>query len=143
MSFGTHCKHYRGREMMLGKDRKCGAGIDPVFSFCEGNTFGWVTRAPCFKSNVDAPPCPSQVFATPEEARAEAEAFERYIDDFMTFVSTARGRILEIAQETNASSGAIDCPKCGTVNALRWTRARCNGHVHAQCSTKDCLGWME
>ena len=41
------------------------------------------------------------------------------------------------------SSGSIDCPVCVQPNALRFSRAGYNGHIHASCTTKDCVSWME
>jgi hypothetical protein len=100
-----------------------------------------VKRIPCLKINEDAPPCHLRVFPTKEEAEAEDAAFEAHIADFMKHMPIACNRIIEIARETNASAGVIDCPKCG--GSLHWSRARSNGHVHAKCETADCLGWME
>lgn len=135
-----HCKHYRGREMFWGKP--CAAGVDPILSFCDGERFGWVKRAPCFKTNTDAPHCPACVYPTQAEVDAQYAALEARMDDFVKHMPKAREAILEIARETNASTGMIDCPKCGG-NRLHWSRARSNGHVHAQCETADCLGWIE
>lgn len=39
-------------------------------------------------------------------------------------------------------SGNMKCPVCETGN-LRYSRAAYNGHIHAQCSTKGCVAWME
>ncbi len=41
-----------------------------------------------------------------------------------------------------AGSGTIPCPVCKT-GTLRYSRAACNGHVHAACSTTGCVRWME
>ena len=38
--------------------------------------------------------------------------------------------------------GQIDCPVCKS-GKLRYTRASYNGHVHAACSTDNCVQWME
>lgn len=126
--------------MMFGKP--CAAGVDAVMSFCDGNRFGWIKRAPCFKDNVDAPHCPAREFPTPEEVAEADAAFEAHVADFTKFMPIARANIVRIAEETKTSGGVIDCPKCGG-HRLRWSRARSNGHVHAQCETADCLGWME
>ena len=39
-------------------------------------------------------------------------------------------------------NGAMACPVCNA-GTLRYSRASCNGHVHAQCSTEGCVAWME
>lgn len=41
------------------------------------------------------------------------------------------------------ASGAIDCPVCSGPNSLRFSRAGYNGHIHAACTTEDCVSWME
>ena len=45
---------------------------------------------------------------------------------------------------TNFFSGAgeMPCPVCKT-GTLRYSRAGYNGHVHAHCSTSNCVDWME
>ena len=138
---GGHCKHYRGREMFFG-EKACAAGVDPVLSFCDGERFGWVKKAPCFRDNADAPHCPAQVFPTAEEEAASRAALKARMDDIMTHMPVARARIIAMATEKKMHSGVIDCPKCGG-DRLHWSRARSNGHVHARCETNDCLGWIE
>lgn len=46
--------------------------------------------------------------------------------------------------QDNYASGAgeMDCPVCKT-GRLRYSRAAYNGHVHAACSTDNCVRWME
>lgn len=39
-------------------------------------------------------------------------------------------------------SGTIPCPVCNS-GSLMYSRATYNGHVHARCTTKDCVAWME
>jgi hypothetical protein len=39
-------------------------------------------------------------------------------------------------------AGEMECPVCKT-GKLRYSRAAYNGHVHARCSTDDCVAWME
>lgn len=38
--------------------------------------------------------------------------------------------------------GELPCPVCNA-GTLRYSRASYNGHVHASCSTTDCVRWME
>ena len=38
--------------------------------------------------------------------------------------------------------GEIPCPVCNT-GKLRYLRASYNGHVHAECSIKSCVSWVE
>ena len=41
-----------------------------------------------------------------------------------------------------SGGGVMDCPVCKT-GKLHYSRASCNGHVHARCSTADCVAWMQ
>jgi hypothetical protein len=47
-------------------------------------------------------------------------------------------------KQTNyfCGAGVMDCPVCKT-GKLQYSRATYNGHVHARCSTADCVAWME
>lgn len=38
--------------------------------------------------------------------------------------------------------GEIECPVCKE-GKLRYARAAYNGHVHAACTNKKCVAWME
>lgn len=38
--------------------------------------------------------------------------------------------------------GEMPCPVCKT-GTLRYSRSYYNGHVHAACTVKECVGWME
>jgi len=136
MASGLHCKHYDGREIVVNRG-KCRVGIDPCYSFNGGNRVGMLGRLPCLKNNTDAPQCHLAEFPTPEEVEAENAAFAAYIDDFLKHMPNARAAMIA----TNSDGGCMDCPKCG--NGLRWTKARCNGHIHARCDTEGCLSWME
>lgn len=37
--------------------------------------------------------------------------------------------------------GEIDCPVCKT-GKLHYSVAAYNGHIHAKCTTKSCIGFM-
>lgn len=131
----VHCKHYDGRAILFGKT--CRAGINPRVSFCDGKSFGMIKRIPCLKTNTDAPRCHLAEFPTREEVAAADAAFEEQVNDFLQHMPVARAAMIA----TKSDGGCIDCPKCG--KGLRWTKARCNGHIHAKCDTEGCLSWME
>lgn len=44
---------------------------------------------------------------------------------------------------TPGAAGLIDCPACGGVKTLGFTRSGYNGHVHAACKTPKCVSWVE
>lgn len=41
-----------------------------------------------------------------------------------------------------AGVGKMPCPVCKT-GTLGYSRAACNGHIHAACTTDNCVRWME
>lgn len=94
-------------------------------------------RWPCINPEV-ADRCDERDPYTREEAKEHYERIERRIED----VSVAHAAILEATQGEVGISGEITCPVCQT-GALRYSIASVNGHVHAQCSTDDCVRWME
>jgi hypothetical protein len=138
---GQTCDHYNGVQMLGRSQKKCGAGIDPIYSFCDGNSFGWVNKAPCFSRNADAPICPQAKFPTPSEIAEREAKFNAYLEDFMNWMPKARDAIVALSKASKTNAGTIDCPKCKA--ELRWTLAPSNGHVHAKCQTEGCLQWME
>lgn len=59
------------------------------------------------------------------------------VSDTFGLIMTARKAIIA----TGKQSGFVECPKCG--GKLRFAVAKSNGHVHAQCETQSCIGWIE
>lgn len=139
MSF-IHCKHYNGRELLLG-DGKCRADVDPVYSFCGGDRTGWVKKVPCLRTNETEAVCPAAEYPTKEEAEAEDREFNEYVNRFVKNLTVVRPAIEAQHAETGKWSGVVDCPECTA--KIHWSKAQCNGHVHARCETENCISWME
>ena len=100
---------------------------------------------PCLpNSNLGGAVCDKCELPTAEELAAEeAEIAKRFEN-----VCTARTAIVASLggpwkKGTAPGRGAIDCPVCGVANALHFSRAGRNGHIHAACLTKGCVAWME
>jgi hypothetical protein len=55
----------------------------------------------------------------------------------------ARKAITDHTGGKRGTYGEINCPVCKGVKTLRFSVAGCNGHIHARCSTQDCVAWME
>ena len=141
MSF-IHCKHYNGRDLFNGSTGgKCRADVDPIYSFCGGDRFGWVKKVPCLRTNETTAICPAAEYPTKEEAEQSARDFEAYVDQFVKNLSVVRPAIEQQHKETGEWSGSIECPEC--TKPLHWSKAKCNGHIHAACETEGCLSWME
>ena len=58
--------------------------------------------------------------------------------DFIKYMMIARKSIIETKKE----KGSIECPKCKG-KLLFSVAINYNGHVHARCTTENCLAWME
>lgn len=132
------CKHYNGTV-----NDRCRAGAK-----YEEVRLGWGTKQfslPCFKDeNPLGATCDKCEFRTPEEVAAEEAEMKQRMDNTMK----ARAAIVEACggpwkKGTGGKSGRIGCPVCGKADALAFSRAGYNGHIHAQCSTSGCVGWME
>ena len=126
------CIHFNGT-----CSKVCKAGVDY-------KTFGEGKSIPCIAkyARPDTPKCELRQEPTPEQieqARAEtAKLFER--------TATARKAIVDHLggpwkKGAPAAKGSIECPHCK--GRLNFSRAGYNGHIHAACSTADCVSWME
>ena len=65
-------------------------------------------------------------------------------DGSMKKIGLARRAIvthLDEKKSPRSAAGEIECPNCK--GRLRFSRSGYNGHVHARCSTADCVSWME
>jgi hypothetical protein len=130
------CKHYRA----MSNHDACKAGV--LFATLRGIPH---EQCPCFSQQPESVPvaCSLAVYRTPEEIEAE----EKWLKERIANVGKARTAIVEHLggpwkRGMAGASGQIPCPVCSTGN-LRFSRAGINGHVHAQCNTPDCVGWME
>jgi 4-hydroxy-L-threonine phosphate dehydrogenase PdxA len=90
-----------------------------------------LATAPCWPRN-ESTPCPDRDWITQEEIDAkEAEA----LNDFKAMVK-ARNAIVADGK----FAGIVECPVCK--GKLKYSKAACNGHIHAACENGD-LSWME
>lgn len=129
------CNHYRA----MSDHATCGAGVS--YDSFRGLPF---ESRPCFwryKKPQNAG-CSLMEFPTPEQLAEYEARWARRIEA----MGKARRAIVEHLggpwkAGTPGASGAIDCPVCG--GELRFSRAGYNGHIHASCSTADCVSWIE
>ena len=82
--------------------------------------------------------CSKRELPTPEEVAAEEAEIENYI---RRIIGT-RMAIVAHAQGKRGVQGSFACPECKD-GVLRYSIAECNEHIHARCSTKDCVAVME
>jgi hypothetical protein len=134
---GKWCIHYRA----MSEHKTCEAGVD--YESLKGLPFD---KRPCFKDKPGdpiRPGCDKVEYPTPEQQAEYEAAIKKRMEGFVI----ARKAIVDHLggpwkRGTKGASGEIDCPVCKT-GKLRFSRAGVNGHIHAGCTTKDCVGWME
>lgn len=141
MSF-IHCKHYNGRELFFAEsDGKCRAGVNPILSFADGNLTGWVRKVPCLRTNETDAICPAAEYPTQEESDQQDAEVLAAMDRFIVMLGKVRPAIEAQHTATGKWAGSLDCPQCA--KPLHWSKAKCNGHIHARCETEECVAWME
>lgn len=151
------CRHFNGVQ-----NEKCEAGV--CYKTLEGSGI-----LPCLPWHCDTskPVATCDNFAT--YSTAEIADQEREIEKAIEAVGIARKAITDelarrhsvgdktvVAKQHHdedfhgtgyrsayvAGAGTITCPVC-TTGTLKYSRAACNGHVHAACTTIGCVRWME
>lgn len=89
---------------------------------------------------------PVDLAALYQDTKAQVEKDAATPDDARFVLSLVRAAIGKSAvlQETKGARGVqgeVACPCCG--GGLRFSVARLNGHVWANCSTSDCVSFLE
>src|SRR5574341_1202629 len=142
MSCAIFCKFYNG---LMG-NVECLAGV-PYESVIAGKGTQQMTL-PCV---IQARPknrlpthCDKRKLPTIEELEAEDREHEKRFAD----LDKARKAIVAHLggpwkRGMAGSSGCINCPVCGGVKTLRFSRAGYNGHIHARCNSYKCVAWIE
>lgn len=75
---------------------------------------------------------------TAESLAKEDRAWDKMYGDMMK----ARKAITDLAGKRRGVLGKLPCPVCASGN-LSYSISGYNGHIHATCSTRDCVAWME
>lgn len=137
------CIHYRGITGRNGESiTSCEKGVE--YSTFKENGTGFTHRAPCFltdkgDSKPDAMPCEHLRRPTQEEIAQH----EFWFDERMKKQIAVMTGIASWREKHRGKSAAeiVECPACK--GKLHLSIAACNGHVHGQCETTDCVAWME
>jgi hypothetical protein len=126
------CIHYNGH----GMKTHCLAGVEykRFYSVVDDRLM-----LPCAGKGV-APPCEvCSSFRLP--TKEEVDEHNDQIRESLERMMKARTAIIDHCGNRKSVAGSITCPVCGS-GTLNYTRAF-NGHVHAKCSTENCVAWME
>lgn len=133
----SFCIHYRA----MSEHATCSKGVE--YESLRGVEYN---KRPCFRRPDDTGPrtgCDLMEFPTPEQiAEFEAEMtarFERTVQAREAIVEACGG---PWKRGMPGHAGTIKCPCCED-GKLSFSRSGYNGHVHAKCSTDDCVAWME
>jgi hypothetical protein len=126
---GGKCVHFSG----LMND-KCDAGV--VYVSVEGEKLPYRRGLPCFRDS-EGGKCEKQKFPTAEEVAKRVSDIRNGFDR----MASARRVIVAHIEKTGDMHGQVVCPTC--CKPLYYRKAKCNGHIHAQCETPDCTSWME
>lgn len=147
------CVHYNGSQ-----HDACKAGVNYVAAF--GPREAWGCRAPCIQEyptheRIDGKmtqvwkpwprrghtemQCDKRVMPTQAEIDADEADLKAHMDKMRVVMNAIRGWRNE---KPRGKQTVIDCPTgCG--GKLHLSQSSYNGHVHGQCTTKDCVRWME
>lgn len=143
------CVHYAGFFDRLKERTHCEAGVQyeavktPVkFTISydqEKHRYPSDQAHPCFKREHHLTKgCDKCRFPTPEEIAAKHAEYDRHHARTMQ----ARAAIIAHIKDERGVSGNLPCPVCNQ-GTLHFSRARCNGHVRARCTTEKCVAWIE
>ena len=134
----TRCEHIKNDGGYMGADQVCAAGIR--IGDLAGEEPGWGNRQPCHYIEGGCPvKCIKFKPIGIEKVRANNAEMEAAMGRFML-----TGPLIQKVKTEHKGenwSGVEECPACK--GKLHMSHAKCNGHVHGQCETEDCLSWME
>lgn len=141
------CVHYRGIS-----PKQCAAGVematvlkrhDPPVKLADGKSTLRLTL-PCIPEwNPAGIQCEKCHYPSPEEIAAEEAEMNVRLERVRTAKSAIVAAIGPYTKgKTRGCDGSLPCPICKT-GRLHYSRAGYNGHIHARCSTENCVSWME
>jgi len=159
-----HCRHFtgignEGERFKRIENRKLGDidGKREGRGFCAAGVFyndvkktgARMIALPCFPPEPDNmpadgvwPQCPKQSFKTPDELDAESKEIEEAAGRSIKRLTVVIPAIQKAADGKRGVGGTMPCPVCKT-GTLGWSVAGYNGHIHARCSTADCVSFMQ
>ena len=133
------CRHFTGTV-----DVTCKAGLRYT-DVCGGDAPGWARRLPCITkyAEPDAATCEERSPYTREEAIADLRERDRQTEN----VIAARRAIMKQVGDRRNVQVSIQCPVCAAKTPREASVLTGivfeNGHVHAKCSARGCVNWME
>ncbi len=136
------CVHYTG----IGNNPPiCDQGVVYAgFKTDEGTGFsGQFKNYPCFTENSSLDTCQKRQFPTKEQLGGHDILIKKMILNMVTARDGIVKKIKNDGMWKRAAAGVIACPVCEE-GTLKYTYAGSyNGHIHASCTTDECVNWME
>jgi len=133
------CQYFTGIQNKL-----CKAGVE-IRTLVGGPDFGWATRLPCMLSHGERceVTCDKRHFPTREEAEQQETEWKARLERTGRAIRGAHAHAKAAGLgKGSGGKGNLPCPtECG--GTLYYSVASVNGHMHAKCSTRDCVSWME
>jgi hypothetical protein len=137
------CIHYRG---LRGTPNDCALGLD-IEKVTGGERFGIALRMPCCR-NLTMGRKPEDL---PKRATCDkyqeptAEEIAKHEADFKVYAQNATKAREAIIKHAGVTRGFVQnkmpCPICQK-GELHY-RIEPNGHVRSQCTTKECINFIE
>lgn len=156
------CRHYNGLGLVDGKVCDAGVSYTAVARPISPDEIAWqeryypaspldsstaiMKRVPCFAEN-GVHTCLKFDLPTQKEVDEYNAMIDRTVLTMLRHINIVRPLIVAQVKERKAQRktihGTIPCPICGA-GTVNWSYAgSVNGHIHAQCSTPDCVQWIE
>lgn len=77
-------------------------------------------------------------------SKAKTDAFmTRFVKRLVIARPAIEADIALKDMQNKNSRGIIDCPICLSGKVHYSCAGKVNGHIHARCTTEDCISWME
>ena len=132
------CTHFTGIQ-----HKCCDAGVN-YRNLASGEELGWARRIPCMGGIAEGMvACEKIEHYTREQAEQVINdrecGFENTIKAMQKAKEDARAKGFKIGA---GGRSELPCPIC-KAGMLMYSVAASNGHMHAKCSTPDCVSWME
>jgi hypothetical protein len=137
------CIHFNGFQ-----NERCEGGVRYMDLVGDDRT-GIALRLPCcsalrheLRKRKDLTPVDCPTFLKPSAEQmaqfdADMKAHAGRVKKMLPWIREMKARFPD---GTNGD-GSDTCPVCG--KTIRFTIARCNGHMHAACATEGCIRFME
>lgn len=151
-SWNGWCVNYSGMmDEKLRKKTHCKAGVEYeavkkelefTYSY-EGDKTVYSSHQayPCFKKeHALTDGCSRCRFPSEEEIKKHHDMLTKHIVKTLGVRAAIEDKLK--SEKRKHGVGEIPCPACKT-GTVSFSKSSYNDHIHAHCSTKDCIFWME